>query len=403
MFTWFERKVGLTAAGVGVAGLSACGLVLGRLVGSRGILLLAYGGFAVLVACWLLARRRPALEAVRAELPPRVRPGRRVDVTVSLTARRRVSTIVVGDELDERLGTTSWLPVPLLAGGRTLTYSYAFTPRTRGVYQAGPLTAVWSDPFGLTRRRVTLVDPVRIIVHPRVERVTDRITVRQWEDPPIRPPVLKPWPTGFEFYGLRDYVEGDDPRRIVWRAVSRYDKYLVRESEQGITDRVSVILDTDERHHSPGELSETFELAVSVAASLAVQHLENGFAVNVFAEGGRLAGPLRGRGEVVPLLDKLAVVQRDRTRLSDVLDRLVIDPARHGHNVIITPEVDPESARRIRLLRERGIAVLLVLTMWEDTEPATLHRAGLLGCNVVQIQQGMAVDQVFRHVVGARR
>ncbi|MEQ4210110.1 DUF58 domain-containing protein [Actinopolymorpha sp. B9G3] len=403
MLAVIERKVGLTTVGIAVVGLAVAGWLLGRLLESRGVFLLVYGGVVALVVSWLLGRRRPAVTAERGTLPPRVRPGRRVDVDVSLTARRRVSTIVVEDELDERLGTATRLPVPLLAGGDSFTHTYGFVPATRGVYRAGPLVAEWSDPFGLTKRRLTLADPVDIVVHPRVERVTDRITTREWEDPPIRPPVLKPWPTGFEFYGLRDYVDGDDPRRIVWRAVSRYDRYLVRESEQGITDRVNILLDTDERNHSPGELSETFELAVSVAASLAVHHLEAGFGLNLDLNDARLAGPLRGTAGQVPLLDKLAVVARDRSPLSASLDRLVIDPVRGAHNVVITPEVDPEAARRIRLLRERGIAVLLILTVWEDTEPATLHRAGLLGCNVVQIQQGMSLEQVFRHVVGARR
>lgn len=398
-----QRKVGLTTAGVVVALLAVAGWALGRVLESRGVFLLVYGGIVVLVVSWLLGRRRPAVTAVRSTPPPRVRPGRKVEVEVQLTANRRVSTIVVEDELDERLGSSSRVPVPLLPGGETLAHTYGFVPRTRGVYQAGPLVAEWSDPFGLTKRRLTLVEPERIVVHPRVEPLTDRITMREWEDPPIRPPVLKPWPTGFEFYGLREYVHGDDPRRIVWRAVARYDRYLVRESEQGITDRVTVLLDTDVRHHSPGELSETFELAVSVAASLSTHHLDNGFALSVETNGERLAGPLRGKNEHVPLLDKLAVVERDRQPLSTALDRLVIDPVRNAHNVVITPEVDADAARRIRLLRGQGVAVLLVLTVWDDTEPATLHRAGLLGCNVVQVSEGMPLRQVFGRVVGARR
>ena len=58
---------------------------------------------------------------------------------------------------------------------------------------------------------------------------------------------------------MRDYVPGDDPRRIVWRATARTldpvsgtGRYLVRESEQGITDRVLLLIDTDRAQHSPG-------------------------------------------------------------------------------------------------------------------------------------------------------
>ncbi|TDE09897.1 DUF58 domain-containing protein [Jiangella asiatica] len=395
-----ERRLGLTAAGVAVVVLGAAGWAIGRLLESRGVFLLVYGGIVALVVSWLLGQRRPALSASRSTPPPRVRPGRRVEVEVELTARRRVSTVVVEDELDERLGQSSRFPVAVLPGGRSVRHTYGFVPQARGVFRVGPLVAEWSDPFGLTRRRVTLVEPQEVIVHPRVERVTDRITTREWEDPPVRPPVLKPWPTGFEFYGLRDYVPGDDPRRIVWRAVGRYDRYLVRESEQGITDRVNILLDTDARRHSPGTPSETFELAVSVAASLAVHHLDNGFGLNLDLNSERLAGPLRGRTQHVRLLDQLAVVDTERAPLSQALERLLIDPMRHAHNVVVTPEIDPVAARRIRLLRSQGVAVLLVLTVWDDTEPATLHRAGLLGCNLVQVSAGSSMRQVFEHVVG---
>jgi uncharacterized protein (DUF58 family) len=398
-----ERNLGLTVVGVAVVLLGIAGWALGWFLNSRGIFLLVYGGLVALVVSWLLGRRPPGIAAVRSELPPRVRPGREIDVDVELTAGRRVSTIVVEDELEAELGTATRLPIPVLPKGQQLNYTYGFVPKRRGEFRAGPLVAEWNDPFGLIKRRVTLTESAKIIVHPHVERLTDRITVREWEDPPIRPPVLKPWPTGFEFYGLRDYVEGDDPRRIVWRAVGRSDKYLVRESEQGITDRVNILLDTDGGLHSPGNPSETFELAVSVASSLAVHHLRNGFGINFDINSTRFAGPLRGIADEVPLLDRLAVLGVEREPLSTALDRLVIDPLRNVHNVIVTPEVDPGAARRIRLLREDGIAILLVLTVWDDTEPTTLHRANLLGCQVVQISQGMALEQVFRHVVGGRR
>jgi uncharacterized protein (DUF58 family) len=70
----------------------------------------------------------------------------------------------------------------------------------------------------LTQRETVVAEPFELLVHPRVETVSDRPLTRQFEDPPIRPPVSKPFPSGLEFYGMREYVPGDDLRRIVWRA-----------------------------------------------------------------------------------------------------------------------------------------------------------------------------------------
>jgi len=409
VLAWIERHIGLTPSGVGVIGLAIVGWVAARLIGSRALFLLVYGLLVVLGVSWFLGRRRLGVEAARSELPTRVREGQLVDVELELTAKRRLTTIVLEEELHRHFGTTVRVPVPLLPAGEAVHHRYSFTPRVRGVFEVGPLLASWSDPFGLTRRTMTLAEPAQIIVHPSTEIVHDRVLSREWEDPPIRPPSSKPWPTGFEFYGMRDYVAGDDPRRIVWRATARYldidnpinDRYLVRESEQGITDRVSLVLDTDQRHHSPGDPSETFETAVRTVASLGSKHINDGFAVTIETNTDRIADQLRGRVNRIRLLDALARVQPGRVPLTALIDRLLVSPRTDTHMVIVTPHVEEAAATRIRLLIDRGISVLLVVVVWVDTDPLALHRAGSLGTNVVEVGARAPLETAFRKVVAA--
>lgn len=403
-----ERRLGLTPAGVAVAALVIPGLVLGRALASRPLFLLAYGALAVVGLSRLLARRRLAVEAVRSSLPTRMRSSQSVEVEISVTAKRRIATLVLEEALPEPFGTPVRVPVPLLPAGQTVQHAYRFTARRRGVYRVGPLLAEWSDPFGLTRKRVEIAPAETVIVHPTVETADDRVTSREWEDPPVRPPQSRPWPSGFEFYGMRDYVAGDDPRRINWLATARSGgaadgsgRYLVRESEQGITDRVRLLLDTDAAWHSPGEPSETLERAVSVMASLGVRHLADGFSVSLEAGSGPLAKALRGNRSRIPLLDCLSGVQLEPAPLSGALDRLFLDPQRSTHNVVVTPRVDDETARRIKLLMARGTSVVLVLVLWEDTEPSTIHRAASIGCPVVELKPGASLAATFSRVVQA--
>ncbi|GAC1442887.1 MAG: hypothetical protein NVSMB55_14880 [Mycobacteriales bacterium] len=402
-----ERRTGITPAGLTVAGLIVPGFLLGRVIGSRALFLLVYGALAVLGLSRLLARRALSVEATRSSLPTRIRETASVDVELRVTAKRRLATVVLEEELPEALGAAVRVPVPLLPSGQAVEHSYRFTARRRGVFQVGPLVAEWSDPFGLTRKRAVLAAAETVIVHPSYEAVTDRVTSREWEDPPERPPQSRPWPSGFEFYGMRDYVAGDDPRRINWLASARSlsadgsERYLVRESEQGITDRVRLLLDTDSAHHAPGDDSETFERAVRVAASLGVKHLEDGFSVTLESNRARLAQALRGTRSRIPLLDRLAEVQREKAPMSGCLDRLFLDPQRNTHNVLITPHIDDATARRIKVLLSRGTAMLVVLVMWEETDPAAVHRAASLGCGVVELRPGASMSRTFTRVVGA--
>ncbi|HVL32124.1 MAG TPA: hypothetical protein VM600_00910, partial [Actinomycetota bacterium] len=204
-----ERYAGVRVSGAVAVVLAIGCYVLARVVGSRTLLLLVYGTIAVVAGAWMLGRRKPSVDAERSELPRRVREGQSVEVTLRLRARRRLSTVILEEDLHERFGGRVRVPLPLVPSGGEIEHTYSFVPRLRGVYRIGPLSATWSDPFGLTSHRAQLVEPAEIIVHPTVEGIQDRIVTREWEDPPVRPPFSKPWPSGFEFYGMRDYVAGD--------------------------------------------------------------------------------------------------------------------------------------------------------------------------------------------------
>jgi uncharacterized protein (DUF58 family) len=405
-----ERRLGIRAAGAVAALLAGGGYWIARLAGSRMLLLLVYGTAIVLAGSWLIGRHRPAITAERSQLPRRVREGASVEVSVTLSARRRVSTVILEEEMHTRLGGTVRVPLPLLQAGGQMTHTYTFMPRLRGVYRVGPLVATWSDPFGLTAHRLQLIDPAEIIVHPAVELVHDRVVTREWEDPPVRPPFSKPWPTGFEFYGMRDYVSGDDPRRIVWRAAARASetsgdvRLLVREAEQGITDRVCIVLDTDRRSHSPGEVSETFETAIRTVASIGTRHLDDGFAVTLDTNGGRIFEALRGRRNRVRFLDELARMQPESSSLRAAADRMLVGARRDLHTVIVTPHLDEDVAARLRPVVQRGVSLLVAIVVTDDSDPLSVHRAGALGCNVVEIFPGVPLEATFRRVLtGGRR
>src|SRR5207302_4467199 len=214
---------------------------------------------------YLIAPHRLRMTGTRDGLFPRAQEGDRLDVEVKLTANRRVGAFILEERVPERLGAPVRVPIVRLPAGQTVTHRYGLRCARRGVYQVGPLVAVAGGPLGLARRETVVEAPVELLVHPRVEIVSDRPLTRQFEDPPIRPPISKPWPSGLEFYGMRPYVPGDDVRNIVWRAYARTRELLVREAEQGISDKVVILLDDDSRFHSKGVISESFEAGIRAA------------------------------------------------------------------------------------------------------------------------------------------
>ncbi len=376
---------------------------LGYVFGGRGLYLLAYGAVIMFVVAVALSRRRRPLSAERTKLPRRVREGQTVAVEITLTAKQRLSMFGIVEDLHEQLGEAVRLSIDKVSPNEPWTYRYTIRPRLRGVFSVGPLVAVWSDPLGLARSKQELLPRTQILVHPTVSEVLDRPLTRQLEDPPIRPPKTKPWPAGFEFYGMRDYVAGDDLRRVVWKAVARTGRMLVRESEQGVTDQVNILLDTDPDWHQRGEPSPTFETAVKAAAAVADAHFKNGFSVSLFSSEKVLADTLRGPNARLLLLDELARVGRGKKPLAKGVELLVGRAGRTAHNVIITPYFDGQAAARTALLTARGASVRVVLIRWEESDQGSVHRATEVGAEVTTVVAGGALTAAFAHAVGAGR
>jgi uncharacterized protein (DUF58 family) len=386
----------------------AAGIVMwiaARIIAGTTIYLAAYGLIVFVLGAFLLIPRRLGMTAERRGLFPRAQEGDRLDVDIRLTANRSVSTFVLEEKVPAKLGRSARLPIIRLKAKSEVSYGYSLRCRRRGSYRVGPLVAITSDPLGLSRRERVIAEPFELLVHPRVEVVNDRPLTRMFEDPPIRPPVSKPWPSGLEFYGMREYVPGDDLRRVVWRATARTGKVMVREAEQGITDHITLILDTDRGGHSRGQdgESESFETGIRAAASLGVKHLREGYEVRVETNGGPLTRPLRGAGSQLLLLDALARLDMTREPIGKGISRILANPRRDAHNILITPKLNPHDAAQLRLLLNTGVSVLVVALLWDDSEEEgdVLTTAAALGCQVCGVRPGQELANAFAAEMGA--
>jgi uncharacterized protein (DUF58 family) len=401
---WGVRALsGLTPSGRAAIGVVVVGWAVARLAGSKVLYLVVYATVLVLVLSWLASRRKVALEVDRTSVPDRMRVGQQVAAGLSVKALRRTTTVIVDETVPAALGTGVRLALGSVAAGDEVERRHLLTPSRRGVYLVGPTIASWSDPFGFTTHRQELEPAREVIVHPQVEPVRDGVLTRMWEDPPVRPPVSKPWPVGFEFYGMRDYVAGDDLRRVVWAALARTGRMMVRESEQGTTDRVLIVLDVDASGHDRGEPSESFEAAVRVAASVGVRHLEDGFSVTLLTGNGKLVNAVRGARATLPYLDELARLQPTNASLDDQTLTLLDEAKHRPHVLVISPHLSSGAAQQLKRLTDRGLGVVVAHIETGADDADSLGQVAGLGCRVVQVPPDVPLALVFSAGVGAGR
>lgn len=403
LFRTIERRTGLTSLGIAllVAGIGT--IALGRSLGNPGLAVIGLFLLLAIAGIWLVSARRPSIKATRDGLPPRVQSGRLVEGGFELTSSRRIRSIVVVEHYPVELRDDIRVPVSKLAPNTVKEHRYTFQAHNRGVFEIGPLEVISGDPFGIVRRHTQVAGTTELIVHPRVDKVIDRISARRWEDPAIRPPRSLPWPTGSELYGMSEYQTGDDPRRIVWSAVARTGEYYVREAEQGITDRVTVVLDTDAENYETDLVSPSFEAAIRSAAAVGSSHLIDGFSLGVVTNSGTIFEPVRGRHHRTELLDCLAGVEREPHTLRKSIDRLIADRTSDGHFVIITSRIDTGTAMALRVFADHGRSLLIVLTVNDRTDAATWRHASALRCGVVEVYGAEPLGTPFMNALGLTR
>ncbi|SCF27009.1 DUF58 domain-containing protein [Micromonospora saelicesensis] len=258
--------MGITARGVGL--LVAAVVLLG--VGFRfaypeltllGAAAGAAVGYAALVAAW-----RPRLTVTRRADPDRVARGEPASMTLTVrnTGRLRSANLLAEDRCGER---TVPVPVLRLRPGRDTEVRYDVPTDRRGVVPVGPLRVIRRDPLGLVALARPYGAAVPVWVHPRIHPLT---AVPRGAGRSLDGRVDGVPHGSITFDSLREYVVGDELRRVHWRTSARVGELMVRENVDTSLPRLVVLLDNRAAAHPQrvGGVAESFESACEAAASI---------------------------------------------------------------------------------------------------------------------------------------
>ncbi len=265
---------------------------------------------AIVVAVALLRRLPAAPLRVERSIEPVqfVRGETRVRLTVEnrsdrwLRAELRDLTPLDVDALD----------LPLVAelapaGRAELSYRVSF-PR-RGRHRFGDLWYRATDRLGLLAfdSRVALDTEVRVYPAPLASG-GGALAVTQLTREAHGAGRARIASEGADFAGLRQFVTGDDPRLIDWKASARRGRVIVREVRPERNQRLLLMIDLGRALHPRVGVGTKLDRVLEAAHELAVLALEAGDEVGLLAFGAevRAALPLaRGRGHRRRLLDTM--------------------------------------------------------------------------------------------------
>ena len=301
----------------------------------------------------LVARTQAKVRVERAVESNEIFAGEEVAVKLKVVNEGRPLLMELKDCVNEE--------VPVVHGSnRVLLYlinaedvEYVIRPPSRGLYVIGPVIIELSDPMGLWKREYVVCGEARVAAFPRFSSVSGA---------PLGAKYTGVWPgevlsrrsgRGTEFYGVREYVPGDELRRVNWKASARLRRLMSNEFvEERVTD-VLIVVDAGWSGVIEDELAEeVLEHEVSAAAALALALLRAGNRVGLLTrgEGGTWVKPGFGRRQLLRVLYRLAELRMgEQLPLSYVLRTLahyLLKP--HAQVVLISPVLDRDIVSAIR-------------------------------------------------------
>ena len=328
--------------------------VIGRVFAIEELFVIGAGlatavGLGVLSVRW----RRPRLSVRRWVHPAVLTVGDtgRVDLTIRNEGNGRSPRA----ELTEPVGpvNTARMAVAPLRRGEHVTAGYRVPASRRGVLELGPLEVERRDLLGLASTRTIGADLTEVMVAPRTfelpmpalgHGVLGRHLLAQAQR-------LGPG----EFHSLRDYVDGDEPRSIHWRASARSLDLKVRQHTSEGVRRCIVVLDRSEQDAPPDD-PDAFERAVSIAASL-VQSGDRAALTTRFVTSGDI--DLRGPDVASQTLKVLAPID-----LGPDLGDIERDPGEGlGLVLVVTPSPASAAWRRTEQISDPTLVRVGIFTV----------------------------------------
>ena len=286
---------------------------------------------------------------------------RKFDTVLSVRAANKITLTLENDGLETVRGTLRDEPPPLfettrkefkveLVSRRPLELTYHVTPNERGAENFRGTFLRVDCPLGLAMKEVRLPTEEPVRVYPNVLALREFDLLKQQgrlKELGIRRSRSRGLGTDFE--SLRDYTQGDDYRKIDWKASARRAKLVVRQFEQERNQ--CVVLCIDIGRHMLAEVNGVRKLDHVLDALL------------MMTNAAAVAGDFVGLLVYADSVRRYIPPRKGRHQVGVIIEAV--------HDLVAEPvESDPISAFSYFATRWKRRSLLVNFTDYEDVDRA---------------------------------
>lgn len=286
---------------------------------------------------------------------------RKFDPVLSVRAANKITVELENEGLEPMRGlireeppagcTASRQEFPLALRPESVTeVEYFLTPAERGSdYFRGTYLRL-KCPLGLVERQVKLNTEQPVRIYPNVLALREfELLKQQGRLREIGIRRSRQRGLGTEFESLRDYSEGDDYRKIDWKATARRDKLIVRQFEQERNQAVVIVVDIGRGMLS--EVEGVRKLDHALDSCLMLTH------------AAAMAGDFVGLLVYSDVVKRYIPPRKGRNQIGIIIEAL--------HDLVAEPvESDPRAAFAYLAARWKRRALLVSFTDCEHLEKA---------------------------------
>lgn len=238
---------------------------------------------------------------------------------------------------------------------------------TRGLYTVGPTQIRTSDPFGIFEITIQSPQIKEILVTPPIVPLL-RIDIASGDWRGNSGGKSRVFERTVTAAGVREYASGDNLYSVHWLTSARRDDLFVRTFDQNPTSDWWIFLDMERRVQAGQGLETTDEYAAVLAASIADRGLKENRAIGLVGEGSKplWLPPKFGTRQRAEIMFALALIDLGDQSLNALLAKSQRSMGRNSSAIVITPSFDSAWLHGLSKLKQRGVAITVLLLNTEE-------------------------------------
>lgn len=269
--------------------------------------------------------------------------------------------------------------IGLVLPQKTKEFEYTFTPKTRGEFEFRDVFLLMSSVFNLISRRIELKATQKIHVYPSVLQLKKyELLVFQQQKVSVGIKKIRRLGNNSEFEQIKNYVQGDEIKKINWKATSRTNNLMVNQYQEEKSQQIYCIIDKSRTMQMEFDGLSVLDYAINSTLVLSNITLKNGDKTGLITFSDKMGTQLaaeKSGGQMRRIMEELYA---QKTQFKEPNYELLYQSLRRTVKtrslIILFANFETEFAMRraLPILRKINQKHVLVTVLFQNSELETL-------------------------------